>query len=520
MCLGGVAQIQHFAFFDQGAHPVHLPPLRDLAADAVYHLVPPRFLHDLGHDGRAAGRQLIDGGDIQIGVVAHGQRARDRRGRHHQHVGLHAFGEQLVAQRQPLRHTKAVLLVDDGQRQLVEFHLALDDGVRAHHQPRLARGNQRQHRAPLFGFLGAGQPGGGHAQWLQPAQQLAKVLFGQDFGGCHQRALPTRVDAQRRRQRRHHGFARAHIALQKPVHGLVQPQVRADLKYHPLLRACQRKGQRRLQPVVERSRSRRRCQHRRAQRRALTPAVQLRELLRQQFLGLEPLPGRVAVVLQGVQRCIGRGVVQESQRFAQRPDAALARPVQRCKVLGRKGVTQLGARQASQNRLAQIRLRQACHRGVDRRERCGQRPARALIARVHHGAAQKTAAHFAANAQSFAKLQGFDLRGVKTKEAQGAALGAVIHLHQQLPPGPVTYFARDNRGLDLHHIAFAGVAQLDDAGRVLVAQGQVQGQVDVAHQAQLVQGFLRRAQRCGWRPGGRRGLGHVRRLCPCAAKMG
>jgi hypothetical protein len=35
-----------------------------------------------------------------------------------------------------------------------------------------------------------------------------------------------------------------------------------------------------------------------------------------------------------------------------------------------------------------------------------------------------------------------------------------------------------------------------------------------------VQGFLRRAQRCGWRTGGRRSLGHVRRLCPCAAKMG
>ena len=367
VCLGGVAQVQHFAFFDQGAHPVHLPPLRDLAADPVYYLVAARFLHNLGHDGRTPRRQLVDGGDVQVGVVAHGQRARDRRGRHHQHVGLHAFGEQLVAQRQPLRHTKAVLLVDDGQRQLVEFHLALDDGVRAHHQPRLARGNQRQHRAPLFGFLGAGQPGGGHAQWLQPAQQLAKVLFGQDFGGCHQRALPTRVDAQRRRQRRHHGFARAHIALQKPVHGLVQPQVRADLKYHPLLRAGQRKGQRRLQPVVERSRPRRRCQHRRAQRRTLAPAVQLRELLRQQFLGLEPLPGRVAVVLQGVQRCIGRGVVQESQRFAQRPNAALARPVQWGKVLGRKGVAQLGARQASQNRLAQIRLRQACHRGVDRR---------------------------------------------------------------------------------------------------------------------------------------------------------
>ena len=61
VCLGGVAQIQHFAFFDQGTHPVHLPPLRDLAADPVYYLVAARFLHNLGHDGRAPGRQLVDG---------------------------------------------------------------------------------------------------------------------------------------------------------------------------------------------------------------------------------------------------------------------------------------------------------------------------------------------------------------------------------------------------------------------------------------------------------------------------
>ena len=33
-----------------------------------------------------------------------------------------------------LQHAKAVLLVDDGQRQVRELHLLLDHGVRAHHQ--------------------------------------------------------------------------------------------------------------------------------------------------------------------------------------------------------------------------------------------------------------------------------------------------------------------------------------------------------------------------------------------------
>ena len=43
----------------------------------------------------------------------------------------------------------------------------------------------------------------------------------------------------------------------------------------------------------------------------------LRELLRQQLLGLQALPGRVAVVFQGGQRHIRRGVMQKSERLAQ-----------------------------------------------------------------------------------------------------------------------------------------------------------------------------------------------------------
>jgi type II secretory pathway component PulF len=57
-------------------------------------------------------------------------------------------------------------------------------------------------------------------------------------------------------------------------------------------------AQSRLQPVVQRRRARHRRQHRRTQRRTFTPALQLRQLLRQQFFGLEPLPCRMAAVFQ------------------------------------------------------------------------------------------------------------------------------------------------------------------------------------------------------------------------------
>ena len=154
---------------------------------------------------------------------------------------------EFSAQRQPLRHTKAVLLVDDGQRQVLEHHPLLDDGVGAHHQRGLATGHQGQHGVALFFLLAAEQPG--HLQaarrqkGLQPADELAEMLLGQDLGGRHQCALPAGVDAHRRRQRGHHRLASAHIALQQTVHGHGAGQVAGDLFAHAALGAGEGEGQ-------------------------------------------------------------------------------------------------------------------------------------------------------------------------------------------------------------------------------------------------------------------------------------
>ena len=119
----------------------------------------------------------------------------------------------LAAQRQPLRHTKPVLLVNDGEAQVLELHLVLDDRVGSNHQTGFTTGDQRQHLAPLLCFLAACEPGRFDAQWLQPGDQFAEMLFGQDLGGRHQRTLPARVNADGSGQRCDHGFAGTHIAL-------------------------------------------------------------------------------------------------------------------------------------------------------------------------------------------------------------------------------------------------------------------------------------------------------------------
>ena len=55
------------------------------------------------------------------------ERARDRRRGHHQHVRRDA----LLHQAEPLQHAEAMLLVDDGEAQVLELHVLLDQRVRA-----------------------------------------------------------------------------------------------------------------------------------------------------------------------------------------------------------------------------------------------------------------------------------------------------------------------------------------------------------------------------------------------------
>jgi hypothetical protein len=135
----------------------------------------------------------------------------------------------------------------------------------------------------------------------------------------------------------------------------------------------------------------RRRQHRRALGRAFHAGLQLGELLREQFLGLDPLPGRVAVVFERRHRHVGRGVVQEGQRAAQVPRAAQAD-------LHGDRLVEHRARQARAHLAPQHRLREARDRRVDRRERLGQRGARGFDGGMHDLPPDEAAAHLAPHA--------------------------------------------------------------------------------------------------------------------------
>ena len=62
----------------------------------------------------AAGGHFVNHRNVEVAVKRQAERARNRRGRHHQQMRIIAFAHQRLA----LRHAELVLLVNDHQAEL------------------------------------------------------------------------------------------------------------------------------------------------------------------------------------------------------------------------------------------------------------------------------------------------------------------------------------------------------------------------------------------------------------------
>ena len=364
--------------------------------------------------------------------------------------------------------------------------------MRAHHELGLATGHGLQLGLLDLGLEAAGEPGHLDAQRLQPAHQLAKVLLGQDLRGRHERALPAGLHGNGSGQRGHHRLARAHIALQQAVHGVRPGNVQRDFFDHTSLRFGQGEGQHGQQALLQATRTA--GQGRRLELRTLHARLHLRGLLGQQLFVLETLPGRVAVVFQGFQRGAWRRVVQAVKRLTQ------AGPSTRKQRLGHH-LAQRCALQGRCHRLAQIGLRQACRGGIDRRERLSQCLASGdhLDRGVHHLSPEKPVLDLAAHPQANPWHPGILLRAIEVQKAQQQGARAIVDLHDELAALADVHPRLDDVPLHLRCDAVTQLGHGVQAGLVLVTQGQVQGQVDVAAQAQLEQGLGRHGQVGGGR---------------------
>ena len=134
--------------------------------------------------------------------------------------------QALLPQGQPLRHAKAVLLVDDGQRQVLELHLLLNHGVVPTTSAASPLATMSSMAVRSFFLPAAHQPG--HlAAARQPAAAPASRSFWQSAARPGFRWAPSARIASphpwRCRPPAETWFCRAHITLQQAVHGLRRP---------------------------------------------------------------------------------------------------------------------------------------------------------------------------------------------------------------------------------------------------------------------------------------------------------
>ena len=185
-------------------------------------------------DFPAIRRHLIDHRNIEIAVNGHGQRARNRRRRHDQNI------RRRFARRQPgpLRHAELVLLIDDGEAEILERNTLVkqrmrpDDDIRASSSPETERKKA---------FFLSRRPSGAKldSERLEPAAEDGVMLLGQDLGGRHERGLEAGFHREQHRRDRDDGLAGTDIALQQAVHRLRRRKIAPQFVDHARLRIRQ-----------------------------------------------------------------------------------------------------------------------------------------------------------------------------------------------------------------------------------------------------------------------------------------
>ena len=153
------------------------------------------------------------------------QRARDRRGREREHVGL----ELELLEPLLVLHTEAMLLVDDDETQIAEIDIGAEQPVRADDDVDLLLGDLDQRRRGLLRALKARERAHGHREIRESLGERASVLLRQNRGGHQHCHLSPRLHGLERRANGDLRLAVADVAHEQAVHRARGLHVRLDL---------------------------------------------------------------------------------------------------------------------------------------------------------------------------------------------------------------------------------------------------------------------------------------------------
>ena len=274
-----------FALRDQRAHPIDARPARHRAADRRHHVLHGvgRFLDRL--DRLAPGGLLVEDRDRHVAEDREHEGPRDGGRRHDQEFG----GAPLLGQGQALGDAEPVLLVDDDEAEVAERDAVREQRMRAHHEVDRAVREAGLRGGPVGRPVAPGQHGHAQPGGLGERRHAGAVLARQDLGRHHQGRLAAGLDHGGRGEERHHGLARADVALEQPQHPARRGHVGADLAQRPALSGGEREGQGGLD--AGRDRPRRRVGDPVRHHGAVAHQRQ-GELARQEFVVGEALAGR------------------------------------------------------------------------------------------------------------------------------------------------------------------------------------------------------------------------------------
>ena len=165
-----------------GADPESALAAFQRAADGFDDLVDPRIGNGARFYRFAARRFLVEDRDIEIAVHGLRERARDRRGAHHQHVRAVGLADEAHA----VGDAEPVLLVDDDQAEIAEGYSVLKKRVGARHDLYGAVGERHQRAFAGAAPVAPGEHRDGIAERREQLVQRVVLLAGQHFGRRHE----------------------------------------------------------------------------------------------------------------------------------------------------------------------------------------------------------------------------------------------------------------------------------------------------------------------------------------------
>ena len=142
-------------------------------------------------------------------------------------------------EREPLVHAEAVLLVDDGERQIVKRDVFLKQRVGADQEIDIAERKTIEDLLTPGAALAAGQNGDADAGGFRQRRDRGEMLARENFRRRHERSLAAGLDHGCGRSERDDGFSRADIALQQTQHSLRASKIGDDVVNRLLLRMGQ-----------------------------------------------------------------------------------------------------------------------------------------------------------------------------------------------------------------------------------------------------------------------------------------